>query len=324
MQIQHRNRSSLAAALACREGTVRATGRRLALLISGNPRTMTQPWVVAEYAAAVRMLRSEFDVRVYAYLDVDGRDFHTSSTARADGAAVERALRQWGAPYVLEQHSDTNMLHASPAAANCSAVDCSSISGEDAAECAAARRAMTDQWLKIGAVTEMAWREERRTGERHDVFLRTRPDLCISRASRFLAVVTAHVRRCSPLLLRLHDAVAVYPRWAAAAYGSLWRSRLGCPLVPELLKRRSVAPPPAHDTSSAWIATHLAHLGVPSVELIGFFCKDDGGARGNAGYVPRVACPFRVALRRDARLLRASGRARPRRGGVMDTCVHLS
>lgn len=286
--------------------------QRLAIIVSGRPRTMLQLDVVSAYADLMELARQkQWQLHVFAHLDYarpdhyrDGHQYHGPTASVGD---VRSALQdRWRVPHSHQCEGEQ------PAGANsteCGRPDTcwpgvpsnsapSPLRGHEKGIHVLTR----SQFLKVASGFEMMRRAEEQSGEMFDVVLRLRPDLCIRGALATIGVVLGHVGRCSPLVVTWHDAIAFVPRWAADSFGGLWRSP-SCP-----------GATPSSDSaflfnqSSLWpiggvanVGGRLEKLGVGGLELIDFLCP-----RPAHGYPRRVhdtpPCRDRLAMRRPHEL----------------------
>ena len=260
-------------------------GRRLAVLISGHPRTMTASDVIASYSSLMTLAKTQqWEPHVFAFLD-----FQTSE------ASLREALNAWRVPYTLRQRRADH----TPSGHRC---------GDSRARRACwpgVPSSTSSQLTKVAAAMQMMLHAEARDGVPFDLVLRARPDLCVQRAFNLLSTVLRHASRCMPLVLSWHDGLAIVPRWAAEAFGALWRPS-DCPGPISTAGRAGLRNGSAHwslGPGNAWlqIGGRLAALGIAGVELLDFSCSKPTNRR-DAPFPRRVSdmprCHDRLAVRR--------------------------
>ena len=198
--------------------------RRLALLLSGHARTFLQQQQQVEWRALLETLRTRVgggvSISVFAYLDLRTEatrrkrlsdSYNGSSTI--DRRAVERAFAAWSPllerPAELEVHREGHPLLPRL---------------ETACEGA---RMQQRQFLKVAAATRMMERAEQEASP-FDLVLRTRPDICPATVAEPLAFALSTTNCTSVLSYDVHDAFALYPRYAADAFANLWRAAPWC------------------------------------------------------------------------------------------------
>jgi len=247
---------------------------RIAVIVSGQSRTMLEPDIVEGYRRIVSSLASlralekncrganledgqdsalvnnnNNTVRVFAYLELTpGRTYQRSGDPHVpfhkrpkqppawnpgyitDRKSVEAAISRWsptgGFELQLFDPSRSAESMASPqqsvypnAALDCDGTVLRSLKDEGRSP------SQMMQFLKVAAAVNMMRRDEAQSGQRFDVLVRLRPDLCAGSVDRFVSLATAYaaaVEARVPFLV--YDAAAVVPRWAAGVLGSAWRT----------------------------------------------------------------------------------------------------
>lgn len=300
--------------------------RKIAVLVSGHARTMVEPHVVSAYAAAMKGHNAS--VEVFAYIDAGQVD--SPGCWRAAGTPwgtpystcakhVEEAVKAWSVPFTLRLHgrrdgATTSSEHLPTDEARCQKLDvsvtCGRRGGSGSRHHQAARHVRVlvncstqflEQFTKLEAATVMMEEAERTRGIRFDVVLRVRPDLCIERAAALLRTVLAKAGRCEREVTTWHDVMAVYPRWAARAYASVWRTDQLCePPAPWLAasavsnaSRCSVQPwrSRGHAACGRGLYQHLGALGIRASSVLGSRCAPSSADS---------SCIERLALRRPS------------------------
>ena len=123
---------------------------------------------------------------------------------------------------------------------------------------------LSTMW-QVEAATNMMQQAEQRRGIQFTVVIRVRPDLCLRPS---VPLIQFAVRRLGveqqehplPIAFSVADGLAVYGRWAASAYASVWRGDGDC-LMPELWAHpnavlASAEGTPEHDRVSS---TQIGH-----------------------------------------------------------------
>ena len=300
--------------------------RRLAVIISGHPRTMFEPDVIKSYSSLMALAKRSYSVHVFAHLvygstNSDGKynsmeysHYKTYQRSPVTTASIRAVLDQWRVPYTLQRDGEhpTSASRCKPCGVCTSwqariqgcwprVPDVSAFNGTDKLPGVPT----LSQSLRIAAGIEMMMRAEEQSGDQFDVVLRARPDLCIHTTLGLLATALAHATRCSPMVLTWHDGIALLPRWAVESFGALWRS-------PDCSGAAPAASPKTNRFKSAlWPLGGVAHVGgrlegvgIGGVELIDFLCygteKPKLVARSSNGEVEfdTPPCTLRVAMRR--------------------------
>lgn len=204
----------------CTTASLKARPGGLAVLVSGHPRTMVEPDVVAAYTQLMQMAReTQGEVHVFASLaHGPGKDkLHSSAV---DIGLLRRVLQQWRVNFTLQAAADEKVRPMS----HRRSVDNASVScGQRVCWPDVLGAKASNQRTKIALTINMMRAAERARGAPFEMVLRLRPDLCIRPSFRTLAEVLVHTSRCSPLIATWHDSVAIVPRWAVESFGSVWR-----------------------------------------------------------------------------------------------------
>lgn len=207
---------------------------KIAILVTGHPRTMLEPSMAVEYREVLGDLgQRHASVEVFAFVDVSsqpwlqeslrqyhGDDEHKAAMRDWEPLAlddVRGALLLWGVPFTLAEHHegssagvDAQGLHPDLEAAGCPRL------GE-------VGKKIGVQYAKVHAAAEMMKRAEVARGEPFDVVVRLRPDMCVRSLIDFFSFALAHTTRTSMTPFLLTDHTAVFPRWATELYAGAWR-----------------------------------------------------------------------------------------------------
>jgi hypothetical protein len=297
----------------CSPNEAELPSRRLAVLITGPPRTVAAPDVLPAYSHVFKTAVDHYrTVHVFAYMSEESAN-SKSSYMSAEGvnssSSADTALRSWRVPFTLAWHSEGTMLDLLQgllrgtswcdlgvcASTGCMERDAVSEqlhnerarSAQGAGERSIgashsggkvhvrARCGATHQFAKVAAATELMRRHEVRVGARFDTVLRIRPDLCLDAGFlKVMATAFAHLSRCSPLLLTWVDGIALHARWASEPVSSMWlRDSESCETCRAHPAQCEEEATPLWPLGGDTYRNHLAPLGIGGVEMVDFWCS---------------------------------------------------
>ena len=304
----------------------------IALLVSGDVRTMLEPEIVRGYQNLVARLLESGDVRIFAYLNLDpgptfsqslampGFKFHDKKWAPPydiDQPAVEAALGTWGANlgFELELHQENHPLLPRLDDGSCGPQGLKYL-----AELASRNKTLPGnfyQLAKVSASVAMMNRYESTSGRLFNAVARVRPDFCPASIERFLEFSIPRVLLPTStgdpiesggrgaVAFLINDAAAVLPRWAIGALSSAWRTlvgqRAGCGLDPSWLTDEVVdMDAPGYPragvlgcTPRRTLNAHFEAAGIVALDLHEFWAK----SMPEGGIVPHLQ-PNEPSLRR--------------------------
>ena len=217
----------------------------MAMLLSGGVRTWVHTEAVRDWQKSLAHLRKiGIGLHAFAYIDLrDGLRSHVRRASKVKAwlsevtrSQVEAVLsRMTFLSWELEVHTEGHPLLPNMRAA------CPDLAADETSWNSYLRGQSNLQFAKVEAATNMMQRAERRRGAQFAVVLRIRPDICfwpsvplIHFAATYLGEWHAGGRpaRPLPLAFSVADGLAVYGRWAAGAFASIWRGDGDC-LMPE-------------------------------------------------------------------------------------------